>query len=336
MTLREIKNVLFLWAGLTGFSLHASLVCAESTASNLIDVLRSPEGVISLEGPTCQELVQEEQALRSWTLKGGETPGPQSLPLEAPDHSRCRLNIDHSIPRLARSLHGLKAAFSGPNCWNTSLRLSGLLPFSRFSNSAEMTLWMNSPYCRELAASEKSLPGDIIAIRAQKPNQPPDFEEIHGMIYLSDSLVFSKNTSSRMSPFGIQRANLVYQNFQIASAKCAKVHGPSQECYRWANHYRCTSADTARRAFEKMNPQFQVLSAEGNGIEAIFSEKVMKGQGDYEAHKEVLQKQLLDLEAKTLKLQNTSGENAFFVNALLHKITSLKDQAAILNRQGPR
>jgi hypothetical protein len=309
---------------------------ASAEPSGLIDVIRSQEGVTSLTGPSCQELTQQERFLRLWTLNVGETPGPASVAVENADHSLCSLVINNSVPSIVHLLQDFKTTFSGPNCWNTTLRLSRLIQLSRFSSAEEMSFWMTSPYCRELSKTEKPLPGDIIAIRGEKPNQPGAFDEIHGMIYLSDDLVFSKNTSSSMSPYGIQRANLVYQIFRTADPKCTKVQGRPEDCYRWVNHYRCTSSEKDQLDLEKENSDFSSLSGELKEIESQLSEYVMNGQGNYDNNKEVIQKRLTDIEGKTLKLPKTPGKASFFAKALLQKINSLKVQTVILSKQPPR
>ncbi|MGZ3790462.1 MAG: hypothetical protein ACXVLQ_18185, partial [Bacteriovorax sp.] len=234
-----------------GMTAHAD---PQPSTSGVIDIVRSgADGVISLNGPSCKELTDQDRALRIWTASLGETPGNMSSPLENTEENLCTLNINDSVPSIVRSLQDFKPAMNGPNCWNTALRLSGLVESSRYTSPEEMTFWMNSPYCRELSGSEQSLPGDIVEIRSADPDQPQSIDEIHGMIYLSDALVFSKNTSSHMSPYGIQRASLVYQTFRIDDPKCEKVHGHPNDCSKWANHYRCKRSENDRLSFEKEN-----------------------------------------------------------------------------------
>ncbi|MGZ3748059.1 MAG: hypothetical protein ACXVCE_14135 [Bacteriovorax sp.] len=317
-------------------NLLLSFFGAQAIAESLIEVTRNNGGVIFLNGPSCQELVQQERALRLWTLNSGETPGPIASPLESSDHSHCQLVINNSIPTLARSLQSFKTAFNGPNCWNTSLRLSGLTSFARFSTDEEMSFWMSSPYCRELSSSDSPLPGDIIAIRAEKEGQPKAFEEIHGMIYLSEDLAFSKNTSSTMSPYSIQRASLIYQNFRLTSSQCMRVQGHPDSCPRWANHYRCVSSEKDWASLEKESPEFASLSAEVRNLESQFSDYVMNGQGPYGTNKEKIPQQLTELEAKIAKAQKTSGTLGkidFFLKALQQKIHSLQVQVEILNKK---
>jgi hypothetical protein len=191
-----------------------------------------------------------------------------------------------------------------------------------------MTFWMNSPYCRELAEFEISAPGDIIEIRGLKENQPQSYDEIHGMIYISDDLVFSKNTSSRMSAYGIQRVSLLYQNFRLDNSQCKKIYGQSYACSKWANHYRCMASENDRLSFEKENIDFRELSFEVSKIENIISEYIMNGHGTYKENAAILKNQLDNLEDKLLR-----GDKHFFFQALLLEVQSLKTQIEIIKKQ---
>ncbi len=313
-----------------GMSAHSE---SQLDTSELINIVRSKEGVISLNGPYCQELIEQDQALRAWRVTLGETPGNMSSPQEIPSENRCTLIIDDSVPSIVHFLQDFKTAFSGPNCWNTALRLSGLVQFARYSSPDEMAFWMNSPYCRELSESEQSLPGDIVEIRSVKPDQSQFFDEVHGMIYLSDDLVFSKNTSSRMSAYGIQRASLVYQTFRVDNPKCWKVQGRPNDCSKWANHYRCVGSEHDRISFEKENIDFAVLSSKVKKIESIFSEYVMYGHGDYEKNKAIIEGQLAEIENRILNNKNEFDQTAFFFQVLLLEVNSLKSQIGIISRQ---
>jgi hypothetical protein len=304
-------------------------------SSELINVGRDKIGEIFLEGPSCEDLNIQEQALRDWTEILGEVSGPKASPVDFVEESRCTLNINSSVPKLVRILQDFKTAFNGPNCWNTTLRLSGLIEAQRFSGPEEMSFWLNSRFCRELADNEKSLPGDIVEIRALQADSSSGFEEIHGMIYLTDQMVFSKNTSSRMSPYGIQRAGLVYQTFRV-ELNCQKVSGSPQGCPRWANHYRCKSSEVRRNSFARENPQFAEISKQLDKIESEISQYVMTGQGSYQADKEVLQKQLLQYKNQIPKFQKPSIDEGFFYQTLILKVESLQSQIGIINKQNAR
>jgi hypothetical protein len=318
-------------------SLAKSSGAAVGEPSGLMSVIQNKQGQIFLTGPSCHELQEQDQVLRTWTALVKENSGPKASPVvAADDENRCELLISNSVPSFVRSLQNFKTAFSGPNCWNTNLRLSHLEEFSRFSKAAEMSFWMNSPYCREVSDSEKSFPGDIIAIRALNPNPVSSaalaFEEIHGMIYISEDLVFSKNTSSRMSSYGIQRASLVYQNFRTTDPGCMKIQGQPAGCPVWTNHFRCTSSQRDRVTLENSNVDFARLSAQVRGIESVLSDYVMYGRGDYPNKKENINFQLLELEKKVSATKSRASDLDFFLKALLMEIKSLQGQAEILNK----
>lgn len=315
-------KIYFLLTLVFNFFTVSTFADSESSSSGLIDIVRSKNGSISLIGPSCQELTKQEQAIREWSEFYGEIPGSLIAPVEIPNENRCILNISNSVPSVVPALQDFKNAHNGPNCWNTALRLSGLVQFTRFSTPEELKFWLDSSYCRELSESEKSLPGDIIEIRA--PN-----EEIHGMIYLSEDLVFSKNTSGKSSPYGIQRSSLIYQNFRVDNTQCKKVQGSPSTCTRWANHYRCNRVESDRNTLKKINIEFAALSAEVTKIESVISEYVVKSDKDYLSKIEKLNTQLTEVEGKIQNSQKFKGHDSFFYQALLHDVNSLKTQLEI-------
>lgn len=301
--------------------------------SDLIDINRDIDGIISLRGPSCQELIKQVQALKAWKISLGEVPGPMAAPVDLAEENRCQVIINNSVPNILKYLQGYKTVFNGPNCWNSALNLSGLIHFARYLSPDEMTFWLRSPYCRELSESERTLPGDIVEIRNLKPENSLAFEEIHGMIYLTDELVFSKNTSSHMSPYGIQRSSLVYQSFRVDDPKCRKIQGQKNNCIKWANHYRCRSADDDRSLFEKENNEFGDLFFELRKIEATISAYVSEGRGTFESNKIEIKNSLSNSERIILERKTNERGLGFFWQALLQEINSLKAQLEIITRQ---
>lgn len=323
-TLRKTIAALFTIIRFYGFLIPA---LSFANSSGLINVVRVPDGTISLNGPSCKELTVQDTALQYWSRVLGEQLGIPSVATENLEGSRCTLDITPSVPSVVRWLQDFKTNYNGPNCWNSVLRVAHLISGFRFSSPEEMTFWMNSPYCHLLSENESSLPGDIIAIRDK------DASEIHGMFFISEDLVFSKNTSSRMSRYGIQRANLVYQTFRLDELRCRKRQGPSLDCNRYSSHYRCHNVGLDRTDFENKNPTFSTLVRKTRELEAVISGYVMNGNGDFAKNQESIKAQLIEIENLVLNSMINSQKERFFLEALLLEINSLQIQIKLL---GPK
>ncbi len=328
----KIKNWNYKGLALIFLTLPLAKANAGIENSNLINIIRNSEGQITLTGPNCNELVEQEQALRKWTTILQEFPGAKYTPIRSNNNEDCQLVVQDSVPSIIKKLQDYKSSWSGPNCWNTTLFLSHLNSVIRFTSDQEMSFWMDSPYCRELAETEAVQPGDLIAIRRSQPNSKRQFEEVHGMIFISDALVFSKNTSSSMSPYHIQRGSLIYQNFHVDDSDCLKVKGHPSRCQIWANYFRCQSPLNDRELLEKKNPLFASLSQKVGEIETFLSHFVIANQGNFKKQREQI---LIDL----AHLENQLSENIikedpgfFYFQSLRETIQSLKIQIGIIDK----
>ncbi len=305
---------------------------AYASPTGLLDVSRDANGAIFLSSPSCQELADEIQYLRAWKSLFKEPLSPPDLPVELPEEQKCQMKINASIPQIAELLEGTKTALSGPNCWNTTLFLSGILNYRRFTSASEMSFWMQSPYCREIEPSEPPQTGDLIAIRVQSSNRT-GYEEIHGMIYISDQLVFSKSTSSRMSAYGIQRANLIYQTFKLTDSSCMQVKGLAHRCNRWSNLYRCKSPSNDLDLFKRSHAEFENLFAQTENIESQLSTFARLGSGDVRERRAILEQELKVLEFQTAEFMMKLQHSHFFPNALIETIKSLKAQLGFVSKE---
>ncbi|MEI8192180.1 MAG: hypothetical protein WCI75_20940, partial [candidate division NC10 bacterium] len=200
-----------------------------------VGVRRNGGGRLILAGSDCAGLRRQAAALSQWALRLGEASAPPGECACGP--SECLMDAEASAPEIVRYLHGVHAGRWGPNCWNSVLVAAKILPALRFSPPEEMSFWMASPLCRMLGPEETPVPGDIVAIRAGEG------EEVHGFVYVTEELVFSKNQLTAASPYLLQDPELVFAEFPVP-AGCRKVSGaPSADCPAYANYFRCgTSA----------------------------------------------------------------------------------------------
>ena len=285
-------------------------------------------GKTVLSADSRPDLARQFDALSYWLRASGGT--PPDAPLISCAGGRCSAEAQEYLPARPRLLIGRKTRLSGPNCWNTVLFTAGMARRPRFSGAREMSLWMSSPYCRQLAVKETPLPGDIIAMRTAartNPGRGAGAEELHGMVFLSPELAFSKNTSRKDDKYAIQRAPLIYQSFHFVSAECEFAEGTPDNCLTWANYYRCSDPEADRLAAYSSSPALAGAAREFGLLEDRLSLAVMEsGKTDEETAQ--LLKELETLQAETgAGAAAAAGERErFFFGALLEAMRSAREQ----------
>jgi hypothetical protein len=207
------------------------LILVQDLAFSL-EVSRDSAGRLILKGSTCREVEAQAVSLRIWQKKLSESE-PNDNPSCRCNMAYCNLDITSSAPSFVRTFQGFISPRWGPNCWNTALNASKILNGIRFSYPQEMRLWMSSSQCRELGAREDSEPGDVLAIRDQND------DEVHGFIFVSDLLVFSKNDLSTASPIALQDTEKVYKIFPVSKECRQHYGGASPSCPIYTNRFRC-------------------------------------------------------------------------------------------------
>lgn len=164
--------------------------------------------------------------------------------------SDCQADVTTCLPEHVKKYHGVHPDLSGPNCWNLSLVMSDLLPHLRYSSPQEMNFFMAPPLCRSLSNGEERRPGDVGAIRTGRG------EEVHGFIYVSDEMSYSKNGFSNQSPYELQTLDNVYEVYGIENAdpKCLDNQMDSS-CSMGVDFFRCSSMKEYLEEVAKEEPQ---------------------------------------------------------------------------------
>lgn len=199
---------------------------------SLVAAGRDEDGTLVLSSPGCAILERQAAALAEWRGRLGES-------ARAPGACRCgaqgcSIAVGPVAPDFVSSYHGARAGRWGPNCWNAALVSSKILSVPGFTPPAEMTFWMESPLCSPLGAGEVPRPGDIIAIRDQAG------EEVHGFVYLTEELSFSKNRLTAASAYALQSPRDVYGEFPVPDA-CRRPGAKAPDCPARADYFRCSS-----------------------------------------------------------------------------------------------
>lgn len=243
--------------------------CFSGTAPAGISVSRGSGGDLLLSGPDCAALERQRAALAGWRAVLGEPPGgPAACGCAG---GACSLDITAAAPEFVALRHGTKAGRWGPNCWNAALTANNLLARPRFTSPEEMTFWMGSAACRELEAGEAPLPGDIIAIRGSGG------EEVHGFVYLTPELSFSKNYLTAAAPYELQSPEAVYAEFPVPSG-CREPGAPAGACPVRSDYFRCSAALVPPAP---QDPEYAAAEAAVAGAEAALSALVLNWKLDH-------------------------------------------------------
>lgn len=144
----------------------------------------------------CNSLKKSVTDLETWTKSTGETCNLSSL--ENRSNGSCSVKISNCLPQHVKTYYNATPQVHGPNCFNLSMVMSGILPNLRYSTGEEMSFFMNPPLCRALQINEKRKPGDIGSIRELNRN------DYHGFIHVSENLVYSKNGYRMQAPYKLQ------------------------------------------------------------------------------------------------------------------------------------
>ncbi len=173
------------------------------------NIHRNAKGQILISA-SCHDVKQRLNEIKEWATKTKtQCVPPQQV---TSSEGNCTYDISQCIPDHVRTYHGLTGTKVGPNCWNTALVMSQILPFMRETPKAEWHFYMHSPLCKEVPEGEPLKAGDIGSIEARASNQTI---QVHGFIHISDSLVYAKNGINPHSPFALQSYNTMTKIYPL-------------------------------------------------------------------------------------------------------------------------
>lgn len=217
------------------------LICLTSHTFGA-EIVRVGNSLI-LRDSTCSTVNSIAQSLAQWTRSS--TPNhscPRQIPAGAMNQGKCQLDISRCVPEHVLRYEGKRVA-EGPNCWNLSLVMKGILPHLRLSTPEEMSFYMNPPLCRALRNGEAKLPGDIGAIRQFSE---PDILEVHGFIHISENLSYSKNGTGAQFPYQVTSTENVFDAYNVPRrSECRQNQVQlSPSCEAQTSYYRCSSMES--------------------------------------------------------------------------------------------
>jgi hypothetical protein len=195
---------------------------------------------------------------------------------------------------------------------------AGLVQSVRFVSKAEYWFWMDSPFCRRIPEGESLQPQDLGTLFSRVGNAT------HSFVYLSDSLVFSKNSPDAQHTYQIQLfEDMFHHHWRKQARHCLlKGNSPEKSCPAKLVFHRCRSlpADfyTNDPEVQRLHRQILPLEAEvfawvsGKGAKNIARmESVLKGLG------------ILWQRVRLLKESEVHSQNRFKFRALELRLIGL-------------
>jgi hypothetical protein len=287
---------------------------------------------ILLAGPQCDTLISEANALAQWAKRVNETPDQVPNSCTRDSSGAYVIDISRIAPRFVYNMEGTYAAENGPNCFNAALVGTGVLDRLTYMHDLEARFWLTAPEQVCKPATQAS-PGDLIMIRNHESRS-----EVHGMIYVTPTLVFSKDGMRKQFGYGLQDADSVYaiyNNKNTVPLKC-RVNGTpdATACPIYANLYTCTPAST----WLKAHPTYTNSSLSSNtimakskvySIQQILQEAAFHRTDMAKAYTATLNWPImLNAAANELKYASTQAER-FFWTMVQEQVRSLGVQHAL-------
>lgn len=197
---------------------------------------------VSVGSNNCAEIQSLVDALSAWKIKTDNYICRGTVS-ENKRNFKCSIDIEDCLPENIRNYFAKKATEAGPNCFNTGLVFSGLLPNLRYSTSEEIGFYMNSELCKKRGPEEKPSPGDLGLISMVGINQdrPMVYSGQHAFIYLSEDFVYEKMDSRRTSPFTIARKAETLKSYGLNPDESADENKIYNKINREVSYYQCVS-----------------------------------------------------------------------------------------------
>ena len=281
-----------------------------------VNGFRGTDGEVNLTGENCDLLKRQQISMATWKKNLHEKSEKYSTECSC-DSIRCYMNIDSVTPSFVKQYLSVDAGRWGPNCWNTALVASKILPVLRYSPPEEMNSWMASELCHAVPEDETPEPGDIVAIRDFAQN------EVHAFIFITEELFFTKNYLTTQAPYRLQSASDVFAIFPVPF-ECRHRLGNPADCTSHANYYRCDSLASFVQAHNIENsPRYSMLDSLVQDQEKRVSQIIFEWKTNPPIQK-ISPEVLKEARTKVTQIQEE-------VNLLAKDITLSKDQRLLWN-----
>ena len=223
-------------------TLSFSTCFAFCLSASALEVERRNERIF-IKSSACSEVAEAAASLEQWLKVSKihkDCPATRMSPAKVGEV--CEFDITQCVPDHVAKFQSATPKEYGPNCWNLSLVMTQILPGMRYSTPEEMAFYMRPPLCRQLTNDEKRRPGDIGAIRKSASQGGT---EIHGFIYISEKLVYSKNGAFPLSPYSLQDTEPMLKGYGVPETSQCRQNTNSMmiNCPAMVSYFRCQSMD---------------------------------------------------------------------------------------------
>lgn len=221
------------------FSLVLGALGAGESNAAYTKVIRQNDRII-LQGFSCDQVVEITHSLMDWTRSTGVE---KACPIDSTPPTRkgafCQFDITDCVPDHVAKYEGIQPKVGGPNCYNVSLVMKGILPNLRHTPPDEMDFYMRPPLCTQLKDGESKMPGDVGVIREISGGEVLDS---HGFVYISDQIAYSRNGFYDV-PYSLDPLDAVLRAYKVpAREECRKNEiNLDAGCPSAVSYFRCIS-----------------------------------------------------------------------------------------------
>lgn len=240
-------------------------------------VIERKQGRLILKDNDCERLKRAQTSLKFWTESLNKKRSCPPLEKIRNDGTSCQADITDCVPEHVKTYQGISTEMQGPNCWNLSLVMKEILPGLRYSTAEEMAFYMRPPLCRELKNNQKRLPGDVGAIRGIFDGQVD--EEIHGFLYISEDLAYSKNGFKNDAPFEIQPLTKMFDLYEVSKGDECRQNSINfnSKCKNVVSYFRCDSMESYLKRQNKIPHEIRKALKSLNQYEQCMQKNLLVG-----------------------------------------------------------
>ncbi|WP_413578406.1 hypothetical protein ACLVWU_07690 [Bdellovibrio sp. HCB290] len=279
----------------------------------------------------CNDVKEVIPTLSQWTISSQAGKGCENLSPTRQFDDVCSYDVTTCVPEHVVKYQDANPNSHGPNCWNLSLVMKGILPHLRYTNPEEMAFYMAPPLCRQLKDGEARQAGDIGAIRNVNKGTT---SESHGFIYISEKLSYSKNGADKRSPYALQSLDTVLKIYGVPKdSECRKNEITGTNCKAAVSYFRCQSLDSYMESHKEIPEKAKKFFAEAKKAEGCVSEQTMGGKAlSAEAIQNITDAALsLTIFANQLKqdpefTKLPKDEQSFIAKALVYRLHGVSNQ----------
>ncbi len=216
------------------------LISFNSSVYAKLSIFTDIKNNIILHGNSFSEINSELIDLLVWSHSENKLECDKSQIIQK-NEGNYEVNISSCLPTHPIEFINKNPHYNGPNCFNLVLNYMDVTLGLYESDSAELESYLQSPLCTQLKKDESIQPGDIGLIKN-------GIGYIHGFIYGTKNIAYTKNGVSKESPYQLQPINEVFDLYHVGiktsennESECYKSTEPECQDIIESKVFRCKS-----------------------------------------------------------------------------------------------